>query len=170
LVVLVLMNTMGYYAVFYGLQLHSDITMSGVMDNESYDPSSTLTIKYPVSVPYMPDQAQFQRVDGKLLHEGQYLRIVKQRYAADTLTIVCLVDSESKQIHSALSDYIKTFADNAQQDNSKLTLSFIKDFIAQSFSIVTTATGWNMDVENNTSSRHETASYSSSIHHPPEHC
>jgi hypothetical protein len=172
LVLLLLMNTMGYYAIFYGLQMRTDIRVAGQLDNESYDDSRTVTIRYPVSIPYMPDQQQFERVDGKFFHEGRFLRIVKQRYAADTLTIICLIDTESSHIQNALADYVKTYTDNSgsDQNNNKIALSFIKDFISQTFSLGSTTPGWNAEVTSNTLYLGDISSYSSSIIHPPEHC
>lgn len=163
------MNTMGYYAFFYGIQAQSDRKITSELNKESYDPSQTITIKVPLSIPYLMDQTEFQRIDGAFAHEGRHYRMIKQKYAMDTLTIVCLRDTNAEQIQTALADYVKTFADNPQdsKSNSK-TFSFIKDYVANAFSIATKVQGWKADVSGNTLYTFSFSSYSSSITHPPE--
>jgi len=169
LIVLLLMNSMGYFALFYGVQVRSDKKITSQLNEESYDQAHTIVIKVPLSIPYLMDQTEFQRVDGEFQHEGKQYRMVKQKYAMDTLTIVCLRDTNAERIQTALTDYVKTFADNPQgsQSNSKV-YSFIKDYVPNTFSIVNKLKGWRIDVKANTFYSFSVSTYSSSITHPPE--
>ena len=169
LIVLLLMNSMGYFAIFYGIQVRSDRKITSLLNKEKYDASQTITIKVPLSIPYLMDQTEFQRIDGQFAHEGRHYRMIKQKYAMDTLTIICLRDTNSEQIQTALSDYVKTFADNPQDSkgNSK-TFSFIKDYVASTFSLVSSLHGWRADVSANTLYTFSTSTHIKSITHPPE--
>jgi hypothetical protein len=160
---------MGYYAVFLGLQFQNDLQVIKTLDADQYDRSHTVTIKIPVSIPYKADQTEFERVDGEFAYEGEFYKTVKQKYAADTLTIVCYKDNNTKIIQNALADYVKTFTDkpNDQKDNAKI-VSFIKDYIAQSFSIGNTSEGWQSNVVKNTFYLGLIPFFYSSINHPPE--
>lgn len=166
------MNAMGYYIVFWGFQVHSDKQLTHQLDNDSYDHANAIAIKVPVSIPYMMDQLDFSRTDGKFFNDGKYYRMVKQKYANDTLTIVCIRDTNSEQIQTALGDYVKTFADNTQQSsqqNSKLSFSFIKDFMGHAAAPIIGIEGWIQVV---TCNIHQTCRYTTptqSITHPPEH-
>jgi hypothetical protein len=160
---------MGYYAVFLGLQFQNDLQVIKTFDAGKFDNSHTVTIKIPVSIPYMADQTDFERVDGQFAYEGEFYRTIKQKYAADTLTIVCYKDNDTKIIQNALTDYVKTFTDkpNDQKDNAKI-VSFIKDYIAQPFFIISTSDGWQSNVIKNTFYTGLISSFYASINHPPE--
>jgi hypothetical protein len=165
------MNTMGYYVIFLGIQAHSDQQLTDQLDNDTYDESNTITISVPVSVPYMADQEDFTRAEGKFMHEGKYYRMVKQRYAKDVLTIICVRDTDTEQIQTAIGDYVKTFADSPQnskqQNHSKFSFSFIKDFTVHSIELMNDTEGWNKDVNGNTDYSFGSSSYMASIIHPP---
>ena len=156
--------------VFLGLQYKNDIAMTKVLDSHAYDESQTITIKIPVSIPYMPDNSDFQRVDGKFEHLGEVYRMVKQKYAKDTLTVVCMKDHEDKRINQALSVYVKTFTDKASDHdaNLKISINFIKDYIPQTFSIHSLCLGWMNDVIHNSFDRTLIPTFNASIVHPPE--
>jgi len=161
---------MGYYGVFLGLHLKNAIAMSKALDSDLYDKSNTITLKIAVSIPYMPDQADFDRVEGKFEHNGELYRMVKQRYAKDTLTVVCVKDTEHKRIDLALSDYVKTFTDKATdtKPTSKTTISFIKDYLPNSFEIDSATEGWTLRVLQNPNYRNLIPTFTASIVHPPE--
>lgn len=161
---------MGYYGVFVGLHYQNDRAMSRALNNDIYDHSNSLTLKVPVSIPYMQDQTDFQRVDGQFEHNGELYRMVKQRYSKDTLTVVCVIDTEHKKIDLALADYVKTFTDKAAdtKSGSKITISFIKDYLPISFSINSASMGWSSRVIHNSEYLSLIPTFASSIIHPPE--
>ena len=144
--------------------------MSKALDSDNYDPVNTITIKVHVSIPYMPDQRDFERVTGEFEDDGELYRMVKQRYAKDTLTVVCVRDTEHKKIDRALSDYVKTFTDKASdtKPTSKLRVSFIKDYLPISFKIKSSTEGWTLQVTHNSAQQQLIPTFSASIVHPPE--
>lgn len=169
-VLIILLNTLGYYGVFLGLHYQNDVAMSRALDSDNYDQSKTITIKVPLSIPYMPDQTDFDRVSGEFEHNGELFRLVKQRYAKDTLTVVCVKDTQHKKIDLALSDYVKTFTDKPTdtKSTSKLTINFIKDYLPMAFSINSATEGWVLQVTQNSRYQNLIPSFSASIIHPPE--
>ena len=165
-----MLNALGYYGVFVGLHYQNDLAMMKALDADTYDASQTITIQFPVSIPYMPDQADFKRVNGKFEHQGEFYRLIKQKYAHDTLTVVCVKDTEHKKIDNALADYVKTFTDKAAdgKSTSKITFNFIKDYIPTTFAIGSTTSGWTTNVIHNSACGTLTSSFFASIVHPPE--
>jgi hypothetical protein len=170
LIALLLFNMMGYYGLFVGLQYKNDVSMAEKFDADTYEASQAVTLRIPLTVAYMPDERDFRRVDGTFEYRGEFYRLVKQKYAHDTLTVVCIKDNEHKRMHNALADYVKTFTDESsgQQNNGKVEISFIKDYIIQSFSMSTSTCGWEAEVIHNTRGNLLLSSFTPSVVHPPE--
>lgn len=161
---------MGYYGVFLGLHFRNDLQMTKALDSDLYDHSNTITLKVAVSIPYMPDQLDFDRVDGQFEHEGEFYRMVKQKYSQDTLTVICVKDAEHKKIDLALADYVKTFSDSTSdtKPTSKTTVSFIKHYLPSAFEIGSATEGWSLRVQQNPHYQSLISTFSASIIHPPE--
>lgn len=140
-----LLNVLGYYGVFVGLQFKNKRDMQARFDNEDYAPSQEVTIKVPLTVPYATDSREYTRVDGEFEHQGETYRMVKQKLQRDTLYIVCFKDDASHDIKQALADYVKTFTDKpaTEKSNSKTVQSLIKDYIVSSTSLQSVSEGWN---------------------------
>ncbi len=167
---LLLLNVMGYYGVFLGLQYKNDKDMIQRLDAEKYSDSETVTIKIPISIPYAMDSKSFERVDGNFEHNGEFYRLVKQKLANDTLYVVCLKDHENKRIDEALTSFVKTFTDNPvdQHSSSKIVINFIKDYIPQTFAVQHLSLGWEKDVVKESSCSILRSSFHPTIIHPPE--
>ena len=145
LVFLLLFNSLGFYGLLQGLRYKSTLDLVQRLDNDRYSNEETILLKIPVAVPYQMDSEDYERVDGDFEHEGEFYRLVKQKYQNDTLFIVCIKDHASKRIEQALTDYVKTFTDKPvdRQHTGKNFISFIKDFLPTSIKISTTSKGWN---------------------------
>lgn len=142
LVALFLLNVMGYYGLFLGLEYKNSMRVTDRINGDVYDESETITLKIPLVVPYYGD-TEFERVDGEIEHEGEFYRLVKQKLEKDTLHVVCIRDTRAKHIHKALADYVSTFADqSADRSAAKTIPSFIKDYFPSSFCLLEAAYGW----------------------------
>lgn len=147
LLVLLLLNILGYYGVFLGLQYSNDEAFNRRLDNERYRAEETITFKVPLAVPYHIDDTEFSRVEGVIENNGQMYRLVKQKLAHDTLYIVCIADHQQSKIKRALSDYVKTFADQpVKKSNGKTIPSFIKDYILSDSAVKPANVGWNYSI------------------------
>lgn len=145
LLALFLLNVLGYYGVFLGLQVSNTRAMQTSFDNDSYAQLHEVTVKVPLTVAYLGDSREYVRVDGEFEHEGEVYRMVKQRYQSDTLYIVCVKDKTSKKINQALTDYVKTFSDKpaGEKGNSKTIQNFIKDYMTTTTELQWQNDGWN---------------------------
>jgi hypothetical protein len=168
---LLLLNVMGYYGVFLGLQYKNDKEMLQKFDAEDYSDSELITITIPITIPYAIDSKDFARVDGKFEHKGEFYRLVKQKLSQDTLFVVCVKDHENKRIDDAMTSFVKTFTDKPvdnNQSNAKIVITFIKDYIPQGFTVQPVSVGWETDVVKESSCRVLKSSFIASIIHPPE--
>jgi hypothetical protein len=146
LVLLLLLNVMGYYGVFMGLKYRHSATINQQLDDFQYSEFETITLKVPLTIPYYGD-TKFERVSGEIEHAGEFYRLVKQKFEKDTLYIVCIKDTHSKRIKQALADYVKNFSEHSSDGPSKTVPSFIKDYINTEFSYSTSSAGWNRDIQ-----------------------
>ena len=142
---LFLLNVLGYYGIFMGLQHINEKEMRTLFDDDNFLPEDEITIKVPITLPYAADAPSFTRVDGEFEHQGEVYRMVKQRYLSDTLYIVCVKDNKSKEIKQALKDYVKSFTDkpSSEKSSTKTIQNFIKDYISCSTVLQSEVTGWN---------------------------
>jgi hypothetical protein len=144
LLFLFLLNVLGYYGVFVGLQVKTAQQMRQNFDDDNYA-HQEITFKVPLTVPYNTDSKEYNRVDGEFEHNGEVYRLVKQRFQSDTLYIVCVKDNTSKDINQALTEYVKSFTDKpaSGKNQSKTLQNLIKDYISTSTALQTGNTGWS---------------------------
>ncbi len=145
---LFLLNVLGYYGIFLGLQFNNTKVLQARFDNDDYAHLQEVTIKVPITVPYQSDTREYVRVNGEFEHEGDVYKMVKQRLQRDTLYIVCVKDNTSKEINQALKDYVKTYTDKPSSEKSQTTVlqNLIKDYITTSTALQSINAGWNYDL------------------------
>jgi hypothetical protein len=125
-----LFNVVGYYGIYIGLVHKADRTANHEIENNSYDQSQTITIKIPLTLPY-PVQGEFERASGDFEHQGEFYKLVQQKYENDTVYIVCLKNTEKKHAMSVLKDMVKQTTDQSSSSNhqgSKILSGLLKDF------------------------------------------
>ncbi|SRR5690606_29336333 len=138
---------MGFYGLLVGLGFKAKHDISRRLDKDQYREEETITLKVPISIPYYSGTEEYERVEGEILHEGEFYRLVKQKIERDTLYIVCIRDHKSKHIKQALADYVKTFTDKpVSKSKGKGLISFIKDYLPTLFSLSDGSDGWNRSV------------------------
>lgn len=147
LLLLFMLNIVGYYGVFVGISLSDAAAMRQDFDMEKPLQDEVL-IKVPIAIPYAVDATDYQRVDGEFEHQGQVFRLVKQKLQSDTLYIVCVKDDSAVKINQALADYVKTFTDKPTTTKSGTvpTFQFSKDYLPITTGVTQTATGWSAPI------------------------
>jgi hypothetical protein len=145
MMLLFLLNVLGYYGVLVGLQLKNKQNLQAQFDSDEYERQHEVTIKVPLTIPYATDSKEYTRVDGEFEHEGDVYRMVKQKLQSDTLYIVCVKDATSKDIKQALAEYVKSFTDKpaSEKSQSKTLQNLIKDYIATTTSLQNNTFGWS---------------------------
>src|SRR5690606_13274439 len=93
-----LFNVGGHYLVFWGLRFQTDQQVSGWIDAEKYHPGDLIELKIPVSLPYPIYQTGYERVEGIIEHNGEFFRLVKQKYESDTVYVLCVRDVHTEHL------------------------------------------------------------------------
>lgn len=170
LLLLLLFNVLGYYGLFMGLNYQNKKQLIQRLDHSNYNESEAVTIKIPISIPYVSDSREFERLNGEFEYQGEHYHFVKQRLSQDTLYIVCIKDNTSKRIHQALEDYVKTFTDKPvdAKNSTKTIPSFSKEYMSSYCELKHISSGWVFPVNNSSSATVFIDSFTASIIHPPE--
>jgi len=109
----------------------ADVVMNQQIDNNEYTPDQTVTLKIPLTLPYPVQQNNFERVQGEFEHQGEFYKLVEQKYLNDTVYIVCIKNNEEKKAFKVLSDFVKLSTDQSPSSsgqNSKTIATLIKDY------------------------------------------
>lgn len=167
---LMFLNIMGYYWILAGMHYNSTQSLERKLSSDNYEETETVEIKIPISLPYVADNADFERTEGQFEYNGEYYHLVKQQYSNDTLRMICVKNHDSKQISQALRDYVQTFAD--QPGDAGKTLkefsNFLKDYLIKDFSIEHIASGWSIPIQQFSFDQGIPASFQTEISQPPE--
>jgi hypothetical protein len=127
-----LFNVGGYYIVLWGLRFQADQELTLRIDANLYEPEETIELKIPVVLPYPIQSQDFQRVDGRFEHQGQFYKLVKHKLENDTLFVVCIRDAETRKVVNTIRDYVKLTQDPPAPSSGKTALNLlsklVKDF------------------------------------------
>jgi hypothetical protein len=144
LLLVFLFNVGGYYLVFIGLHHHSDRLLSKRIEQNQYRADETIELRIPITLPYPLQQNGFENIDGKFEHQGTYYKLIKQKFENDTIYIVCIRDTASKQIANTLKDYVAKTNDLPVNSKNSLNLlgKFLKDFESPDTDLILHQSGW----------------------------
>jgi hypothetical protein len=169
-VILILLNVMGYYGIFLGMQYKNAQELIQQFDANTYNHNQAETLKIPFKSPDTFDSETFERIDGDFERDGEVYRIIKQRQFRDTFHIVYIKDKTGTDLNKALADYVKTFSDESSDDgnNTSVVPSFIKEYFSKTLSMQPLSPGWEQSVRQESHSNIFIEAFTASIIHPPE--
>lgn len=168
LVLLVLMNVMGYYGLLVGLQFRNTQNLINQIDAGAYADSETRSLKIPV--PGNPGSEHYSRVDGEFEQDGQVFRLVKHRLYKDTFHIVFIKDEMGTLIRHAMADYARSFSEKTHDDDGQQLIIlpvFIREYLSKSVCLVPDP-AFAAEVVKNSPPKIFIDNFSRSIVHPPE--
>lgn len=119
LLVLFLLNTIGYRIALFFAERESDIHLEASLDRDLYNEDDLVTITVPLSLPYLNNQSQFERVDGEIRFNGKIYKYVKRKVIEGSLILLCLPDYNKMRLQSEANDSYKNINDITAGSNSK---------------------------------------------------
>lgn len=131
LIAILAFNWYGYRIVTSILALQADRQLEEIIDNGEYHESQLLEIKVALSLPYLPEDASFERCYGEIKLNGRYYTYVKRKVQRGYLILQCIQNSDKEKIKSAGDDFFKLTngLDGSQPDQQqKQSASFAKNF------------------------------------------
>ncbi len=126
-----LMYHLGYYGVYLTTLYQLDKSWADKIEQDLLSSKELLRASLPISLPYRPDQSQFQAASGTVEIDGKYFRIVKQKYAKDTLHILYAPDSTLEGLQESFEDWMASITQKpaSQKGNHTFWKSVSKDFL-----------------------------------------
>jgi len=123
---LIILHYAGYYFIFVALENQHESDWQARLIRNDFNSESLQSASIPISFPYQVDQIEYQIVDESIELEGKHYRIIKKRYAQDTLHIVYVNDHKSEKIQNDLKDWANQLAQNDQNSQNKDTQNYIR--------------------------------------------
>ena len=118
LLILLLFNFIGYRFLFDALQQKANKQLVSKIDKSDYDESNLVTVKVPLSMPYLTNWDDFKRTDGEITLNGKIYHYVKEKVYNGELVLMCLPDEQKMNLQTAKNDFFKTQND-LQNNTSK---------------------------------------------------
>ena len=151
LLILLLFNFIGYRFVFNALQQKANKELVAKIDNSDYDESNLITVKVPLSMPYLTNWNDFKRADGEITLNGKIYHYVKQKVFNGELILKCLPDEQKMNLQTAKNDFFKTQNDlqnNTSKnsgENSHVVKFTVSDYIQTENSVNALAVNGNIN-------------------------
>ncbi|MBL6448849.1 hypothetical protein JMN32_21230 [Fulvivirga sp. 29W222] len=121
----------GYYGVYLVMWYKIESQWKQKVSGAGLSVHELNKISTPLSLPYSPDQQEYQEASGSIQIEGKFYRFVKYRYAQDSLHLLYVKDNKMEQLHNVLRDWAVSFTSIPISKNGSVELwkSMSKDFI-----------------------------------------
>ena len=119
LIALFLFNLFGYRILFNYEQQQSDKHLEASLDKQQYNDADLIAITVPLSLPYVSNQQNFERINGEITVNGRILKYVKRKISNGNLVLLCLPDNDKMRIESAKDEFFKYANDLVQNSHSK---------------------------------------------------
>jgi hypothetical protein len=121
----------GYYVAYFSFRLQIENHWSEKIYSENQGEFEERIMEIPLSIPYMADEEEFRATNTSFQKDGQYYRVIKQRYINDTLQIVYVPDSAKRNLDSTIKQWVSSLVQDELPDsgsNSLLVKIFVKDY------------------------------------------
>lgn len=127
---------LGYYVFYLAISHQLDQQWNAKVYDDHLMGEDLQHTSIPLSIPYQPDQREYEPHSGKLEIDGKYYRIVKQRYAQDTLHIVYVNDTLQTELDASVNEWLASIIQkpvNSESSGFQLWKVLAKDFIIDEF-------------------------------------
>lgn len=88
-----------------------------LFDNNSYDDSQLVELKFPGHLQYQNSWASFERYNGEIQLGGTMYKYVKRKLSNDRFCLMCVRNSKKMRLKNAKNDFFKISNDISQNDN-----------------------------------------------------
>ena len=122
----------GYYFVYLALTHKNENAWKSKVVLGDFRTENIQSRSIPISFPYLADQKEYQTVDERVKLEGKVYRIIKKRYANDTLHIMYINDYAREKIESGFTKWVSRMLKNNSSSDTK-TVQFTFNFPDQQY-------------------------------------
>lgn len=129
---------LGYYGFYLALTHQLDQQWHTKVYEDNLTGEKLLHASIPLSIPYQPDQTEYKPVSAKLEIDGNYYRIVRQKYVQDTLHVIYINDTVQKELKQSFNDWLASIHQKPVSEGQGFQFWKVlaKDFIIDEFWLV----------------------------------
>ncbi len=114
-----LFNIAGYSLLFQYFIYRTDTNLVAQLDLNQYRESELIQFKIPISLPYLIDKPDYERVDGQVEIKGVLYTYVKRKIERDTIYLQCLPNRVTQRLSKARIAYTKHINDLPQSKKNQ---------------------------------------------------
>lgn len=124
-----------YHIGYYGFYLIASYQLDNQWHAKTYqdklNEENLLYTAIPLAVPYQNNQTEYVPASGKVEVDGNFYRVVRQRYANDTLHVMYVQDALQKELQQSVDKWLATIIPVPQSDadSQHLWISLTKSFL-----------------------------------------
>lgn len=119
LLLLMAFNLVGYRFCFDYLQKQADSKLALKIDHKNYEEESLITFSIPLSLPYLVNWSEFERVEGEVNLNGIIYTYVKRKVCDGKLILKCLPNHDKMNLETAKQNFFKLANDLQQHDGTQ---------------------------------------------------
>lgn len=108
--------------MFRGLQEHNTRSVSKQIDKGDYAEEDLVLVKIPLTLPYAPNQDDYERYEGAIDWGGIHYNYVKRKLQNDTLYVLCLPNEQQTKLRKAGAHYAGHMNDLPARDKAETKL------------------------------------------------
>src|SRR5690606_15978290 len=126
----------GYYIFYFSYRYKIETDWTTSTHDYEVKPHEYHLMEIPMSIPYLADQEDYQRVSASFEKNGKIYRVVKQRYAQDTLHLIYVPDVALRKLDLTVKGWIASLTEGDNQTTKNglvLSMSFGKDYLTSIF-------------------------------------
>lgn len=126
---------LGYYGFYLAITHQFDQQWHTKVYEDKLIGEELLHAAIPLSIPYQPDQPEYKPVSAKLEIDGNYYRIVRQKYVQDTLHVIYVNDIVQQDLKQSMNEWLASIYQKPVSDSQGLQFWKVlaKDFIIDDF-------------------------------------
>lgn len=104
----------GYYAADFSVGLRIEKKWSDRIFSEEGEYENSFVMNIPIDVPYMPNDQDFKVVNSSFEKDGQFFRVLEQRYRDGNLQLVVVADTYKSNLEVLIKDWIDANASDIE--------------------------------------------------------
>ncbi len=125
----------GYYGFYMAFNYQLDQKWNTKVLEDNLIEEELLHTSIPLSIPYQPDQNEYRTINGKLEIDGNYYRIVSQKYARDTLHVIYVNDTLQEGLEQSMNEWLSSLYQKPLSNDQDIQFWKVlaKDFMIDEF-------------------------------------
>lgn len=163
-------HQLGYYFFYVASKYQINKSWEEKIQNQQIREQDFSYLALPMSYPYQQNQEMYQPTNELLEFGSEYFRVIKKRYANDTLHIIYTKDLKTQHLKKSFKEWVNTIYQEKNPDSKRqIVISSVdKNYFKNDILLDIQAPEKVMLEFNDRYALHEYFHYFPSLEHPPK--